>query len=89
MIELRYEDQNLAVIAASADRPIHPVLVGDRAKACLDPFHIGFSGQIEHDPRKEPVGFRVVELMGFEDIAAMREKLRRHARDDAGLVRTG
>ena len=71
MVGLRYQYHNLARFVLRADLPGHPILVSDQAEAVDERSDVSFVAEIEDDAREETASFGVVELVRFEDVAAV------------------
>jgi len=89
MIGLRHQYQYLARFVSRTDFPNHPILVGDRLEIAKELADVSLVAQIEDGACEETAGFRVVELVRFEDVTALGKQFGGHARDNARLVRSG
>lgn len=89
MVEFRHQQQHLAALIPRPDLPSHPVMVADRLEAGDKIRNLPIIVEIEDNAGEEAPGFGVVELMRLEDVATMREKLGRYARNDTRPVRAG
>ena len=91
MVEFRHQQHDAPLLGLGSRRvQLMPRRSAKRREAALQRIEIALAGdRIEHDTHEEPVGLRVVVLLGVENVEARIRQMPRHGSDDTGTVRAG